>query len=103
LCFLIKNSTVIFYSLVINEILRGSEIIIYSNPSHGIFTIERPVNTIEKAHIKILDVNSKLILETTIEKESQNTSIDISKYNSGIYFIKLIIKNQVSVKRILKE
>ena len=87
----------------INEILSSSEIIIYPNPSNGIFTIERPVNTIEKAHIKILDVNSKLILETIIEKESQNTSIDISKYNSGIYFIKLIIKDQLSVKRILKE
>lgn len=87
----------------VNETLSDSEIIIYPNPSNGIFTIERPVNTNEIVQIEILDVNSKLILETSIKTDNQNTSIDISKYNSGIYFIKLIIKDQVSIKRILKE
>jgi len=87
----------------INETLSDFGLTIYPNPSNGEFTIEKPIDLNETVHIKILDVTSRLILETTIDKESQNKRIDISKYDSGIYYIQLIINDQVSVKRILKE
>jgi len=87
----------------INETSTDFGLTIYPNPSNGEFTIEKPIDLNKTVHIKILDVTSRLILETTIKKENQNKHIDISKYDSGIYYIQLIINDQVSVKRILIE
>ncbi len=75
---------------------------IYPNPNSGIFTIQKPSNLNQNLEIKILDMNSKLILEKTMTPNQAKFEIDISKYSDGIYYLQLKTNNELTTKQILK-
>ncbi|MDR2834671.1 MAG: T9SS type A sorting domain-containing protein [Bacteroidales bacterium] len=58
---------------------------IFPNPNNGFFKITLPDN--EKYNLTIYDINGKLI--KTENKITADFSIDMTKYNSGSYFMKL--------------
>ncbi|MFT6013055.1 MAG: hypothetical protein ACI860_000760 [Chitinophagales bacterium] len=68
--------------------IRGSELAldvsIHPNPSNGIFTISMNT-TLENTSLVVYDVLGKTILRQ--EASSKHTSIDLSKYRKGVYFI----------------
>jgi len=57
---------------------------IYPNPAQNFIQLKN--NTTKTSLIQILDATGKLMQEVHLET-AQNSIIDISKYNSGIYFI----------------
>lgn len=101
----INSDTIIVYvqsCVGINEIITDFGIIIYPNPSTGQFTIKKPSGLNKKLQIKLLDVTSKLILEKNIPIGEQETSIDITKYNKGVYYLQLSIDGEQFIKQIIK-
>lgn len=76
-----------------NESFLSSNILIYPNPSHGVFTI----NSDEELEIKVFDLVGKLIFTNKIS--SGINQIDISNYSSGIYLLQCTTNNE-SVKNI---
>ena len=101
----INSDTIIVYvqsCVGINEIITDFGIIIYPNPSTGQFTIKNPSGLNKKLQIKLLDVTSKLILEKNIPIGEQETSIDITKYNKGVYYLQLSIDGEQFIKQIIK-
>lgn len=86
----------------IQNLNNAAEIEIYPNPTSGNFNIEF-INQNEKySTINIYDLTGKIIYKkTNISQDIIN--IDISKYNNGIYFIKIINQNNTYFKKLIKQ
>ena len=86
----------------IENITTDFGIIIYPNPSTGQFIIEKPSDLNKEIQIKLLDATSKLILEKVIPIGKQKIEMDIRNYSKGIYYLQLIVDDEIFVKQILK-
>ncbi|MBL1281091.1 MAG: T9SS type A sorting domain-containing protein [Fluviicola sp.] len=76
---------------------QNSKIIIYPNPSRGVFSLITEEN-VEK--IEISDSKGKIV--KTISNISQSQiEIDLSKQSKGVYLIKAVFNNQIITKRVV--
>lgn len=73
---------------------------IYPNPATDIFTLEISTPT-EKSHYSIYDLKGQELVKGTFT--SNKIKINISKYPKGLYFIRVIAQNNVTVNKIIKE
>ncbi|MBK8192109.1 MAG: T9SS type A sorting domain-containing protein [Lewinellaceae bacterium] len=65
----------------INELQNNIPIAVYPNPSNSVFTIE----TTSKSNFEIIDIKGRVILKGKIN--NPKTVIDLSGFESGIYFL----------------
>ncbi|BCY27933.1 M4 family metallopeptidase [Flavobacterium okayamense] len=84
-----------------NESFNTNEILVYPNPSKGIYNISLGTNQLEK--IEVYDINGRLILNQNSFENSFETKIDLSNASTGVYFIKISAEGKNFVKRIVKE
>jgi len=77
-------------------------ILVYPNPNEGIFYIELPSMPSELIEIKIFDLQAKLIQKKSLKIDNKVIQIDMSEFNNGIYFIELIIDNEIFRQKIIK-
>lgn len=85
-----------------NQNFEMNNIVVYPNPSKGIFNIS--LGNIQPTAIDVYDLTGKIILsKSAIQSSNIETSIDISNAATGIYFVKISAENQSTVKRIIKE
>lgn len=84
-----------------SESFSENSLLVYPNPSNGIFTLVYGSNKIDK--IEVFDVTGKVIMSKKEFSSSGNQfSIDIASASQGIYFLKITANNQSIVKRIIK-
>lgn len=69
---------------------------IYPNPAQNKITI----NTPEKSIIEMTDIKGQKI--EIFHQNGSNMTIDISNYQSGIYFVKVITKGKIFIQKIIK-
>ena len=81
----------------LNKMPGNSSIIIYPNPTKGMIKIEG--RDIQKVEIR--NVNGQLIRNISIKEEI--VDIDFSGQVKGIYFVNIITKTEVYVKKIVLE
>ncbi len=86
----------------IEDIIINEKIRLFPNPNTGQFTIEKPIGLNKEVKVELLDAASKLILEKVIPIGKQKVEIDITNYSRGIYYLQLIVEDEVFVKQILK-
>jgi PKD repeat protein len=79
------KSTCITFSTKIDE-LTNSNISIYPNPSHGMFTISNTKNT-DQFEVIVTNALGQTIMNETAKNVSQ-LQIDLSKMSRGIYYLK---------------
>jgi len=79
------------------EFINSNNLIIYPNPSIGIFTISLQ----EDATITVNDILGKVIYANKVK--AGNNTIDISNYQSGIYLLHVKNENGSVTKKIIKE
>ena len=85
-----------------NQNFELDNILVYPNPSKGIFNIT--FGNIQPTTIDVYDLSGKIILsKKDIQVSNIETSIDLSNASQGIYFVKITANNQSTVKRIIKE
>ncbi len=94
-----KNSFTISENTMSAEELKNNNVKIYPNPTNGIVMVS--FQEVKPTTIKITDVTGKLIFENTITE--QQTKINLSNYNSGIYFIQLTDDQDSKVVKLVKE
>jgi hypothetical protein len=97
---------VAFYEGDLNVSLSNSttqlEVIeIYPNPTNNIVTINLGKNKLEGATIRIINLLGKVI--HTEKANQQHSTIDLSNYANGIYFIQFSNQISSSVYKIIKE
>ena len=73
---------------------------VYPNPNNGYFNIRssQKINT-----IKILDVLGKTIKQISIGTNQTNYYIDISSFNSGLYFLQTSSKEHTFYQKVIKK
>jgi len=79
------------------EFYSSLKISIYPNPASDNLTIESP----QKSEIEIVNLQGQLTKSFTAI--SNKTTIDVSGFAKGIYFVKVKTKNGVAVKKFVKE
>ncbi|RYH72893.1 T9SS type A sorting domain-containing protein [Flavobacteriaceae bacterium 144Ye] len=83
-----------------NEEVVATEFSIAPNPAKSRFNISVPrMDGVVK--MEVFDVLGKKIY--TKELNQLSTTIDISKWNSGVYLVRLATKNNISTKRFVKQ
>jgi photosystem II stability/assembly factor-like uncharacterized protein len=81
----------------INELSNASDFIIYPNPAND--KIEISVS--QKSEIEILNAEGQVL--KSINVNDIHTSIDISEFAKGVYFVKAQTSKGVEVKKFVKE
>ena len=76
-------------------------ILVYPNPTEGIFTLEgKNIQTIE-----IFNMNGKSIIKKQLNWNSgnmlQKINLDLTNQQKGIYFIKILTKNRLKIKKLI--
>ena len=74
-----------------------SGINIYPNPANGIFNIES--FGFSDYILEVCDINGKIIIKRDIHEES--SEIDMTKYPKGVYFISVILENEIKTGKLI--
>jgi hypothetical protein len=74
-----------------------SDIVLYPNPVNGAFCI----TLLQSSEIEILNIEGQII--KSLNANENHTTIDISDFAKGMYFVKVKNENGVGVKKFIKE
>jgi hypothetical protein len=87
----------------INGMEGENGISIYPNPANDkiILTINTQFNINSSSNISICDLSGKIISHLSIK--ANKTEIDLSKYTAGIYFVRVIVKDNQYVQKLIME
>lgn len=72
---------------------------VYPNPSTGALYIVNSTTVKEESQIQVLNSIGQIVFEETISSNYKN--IDLSKLNSGVYFVKITSDKNTTVKRVV--
>ena len=85
----------------INDLIsHNADIQIYPNPSTGIFNIEFNEGSAQK--VVVYDAIGKVVYENIVDVNSTAVSIDLSEFNSGMYFVKINAGEKMIMKKLIK-
>lgn len=85
-------------SLSVTQNYMLGDIIVFPNPTTGIFSIK--YNKIDTLKLSLFDMNGKVIIKETTKTEN----LDISNLNTGVYFLKLFYNQSLHlIKKIIKK
>lgn len=100
--FIKRQSTPIVQSQLINDSEVKEKLTIFPNPSNGIFEIEIQ-NMVSKTYlVEVYNISGNKIFAENLEK-STTKKVDISKYEAGFYFVKVITTKNTFTKTIMKK
>lgn len=85
-------------SLVAVKSLEAAQLSVFPNPSNGIFILKNEVN--QKGDVFIHDATGKIILESNLKSEPQQT-ININAYPKGVYFLQVEIEGLQYFEKII--
>lgn len=72
---------------------------LYPNPSHSVLNIKWQQ---EYEMIQVVDMLGKVVHTTIITDGAKSASVDVSTFNNGIYFVKLVKGNRQVVKKFIR-
>ncbi|MFA4853356.1 MAG: T9SS type A sorting domain-containing protein [Bacteroidales bacterium] len=78
-----------------------SNIAVYPNPATNNITIESPQQPIFVHYAEILNIQGQLI--KSFASSSNKTSVDISTFPNGMYFVKMKTEKGIAMKKFVKE
>ena len=76
--------------------------VVYPNPSTGIFTLQFSAASVAKGSIAVADMHGRVLMqtETNFEVGVQERQLDLSNFANGMYFIKVISGDDVKTEKI---
>jgi hypothetical protein len=81
-----------------DEVLE--EVNLNPNPTNGILTIKWMK---EYKMMQIVDLSGKVLYAATLNNGAKNTTIDVSSFNKGVHFLKLINEDGQVMKKFIKK
>ncbi len=77
----------------------SNHFLVTPNPTYGIFNVSQTKIPKEVLNAEIYSLDGRLVNKLQI---GGNVSVDISHYQSGTYFIKLLTETHITIKKIIK-
>jgi len=96
-----STSIILLDCLNLKDNTSLSKFSIYPNPSTSNITVNLQSETNELVSVELIDVTLKTIYQTIVQSTSK-TQINLVNISTGIYYVKLSLKEEVYVKRIIK-
>lgn len=72
--------------LSIKEFNAGKQLAVYPNPAQDFMNIEF-VNTMENAHVKVMDITGNVVKQESQVFIDNRTAIDVSGFSAGVYLL----------------
>jgi hypothetical protein len=85
----------------INNLSNSNAVSIYPNPANDRVTIEYCSDSASENYLVLYTTNGRQLLHQ--DTKNGETTIDISAFPSGMYFMKLVTDNSIAVKKIIKQ
>lgn len=85
----------------INNLVSSNEVIVYPNPSNGVFTITY-ASLVKKLNVEVLNSIGQTVMVQSIENENQ-LIIDLTKMAKGIYYLKASSENGNKLFKLILE
>lgn len=79
--------------------INSSSLSIFPNPTSGVVNISISDKVIDK--VEVVDILGKTIL--SVKCDNNEVSIDLTKYDRGIYFVKVTSENETVVEKVILE
>ena len=86
--------------LFVQEINKIQLISIFPQPAKNNLNIQVKLNDNEVNTLDLYNNQGEILLSTVLNKNSDNINLDVSKFNSGIYIIKIHSKNNFYTKKV---
>jgi len=86
--------------LILDKI-ADHEIRIFPNPTKGVLKVEIPELPEDKSNLYVYNLQGSMLINKTVTKHIHN--IDLHKYPSGMYILKIVLGTEVSEWKILKD
>lgn len=93
------GSKALSFTLGTEPIVSLQSLVVYPNPSNGIFALDNSENQPIKS-IKVFDSNARLVKEITTDFTTQTIQVNLSDVAKGIYFIEVSNQHDRTVKKI---
>jgi len=89
----------------ISEISRDINLNIYPNPTDGEVYLKFKTENVQEVNISVYDSYGKLLYKQKIQKFVANelVEIDLSMYNSGVYYLQINNTEFIRIEKIIKE
>jgi type IX secretion system substrate protein len=83
--------------------LRGLTIYVYPSPTSGLLhvAIEKPL--LEDYRIMVYDLRGQLLQTTFQDKYQLSSEIDLSRYASGMYLVRVVSESYSYIRKVLKQ
>jgi hypothetical protein len=75
-----------------STVVSSEQIVVYPNPSNGLFTLELPQGVSNKYAI-VSDIQGRVVKTFSIDKGQRNIKIDLQDCEQGIYFLNVDSNN----------
>jgi hypothetical protein len=90
------------FTLGVEDFAALDKIAIAPNPSNGVFTISKNSQT-SISKVTIFDINAKVLKVIDSELNFDTTTIDLSKFSKGVYFMEIANETDKVVRKIILE
>ena len=89
-------------SIMVNgkKVLDVPQASVYPNPSNGVFTLELKGYNLNKTSYTIIDAVGRQIMKVE-SIDSEKSAIDMSKFEKGIYFVRVKQDGIIETKKII--
>ena len=95
------NKPTCFLTVGVNELLKQDDFYVFPNPTSETLSIRANIEGVHKLGYEIFDVLGKSILKNEVNDVS-TFNVNVSEFKSGIYFMRLQIKDSFIVKKFIK-
>jgi len=87
-----------------SELHRGT-IEVYPNPTSDvlIISVNDFDNQTEAIKINLVDVTGKIVFKDLMEASNGNHVVNMAHLESGLYFLRLTVNNQISIRKVIKQ
>jgi len=86
--------------LLVQDVSHSDVISVYPQPAKEKLNIYLKITENDLKSLDVYDIQGKILLSKSINQKSNNVSLDVSEFNSGIYFIKVHSKNNLYTKKV---